>query len=85
MVVGGGSLVSGFHGFLEERLHNLRPGYAKEIMIGTPPRDLDPQVVGWKGASVFGKLTGTNDSWIGQLEYDRLGSRLLAYKCMWVY
>jgi actin-related protein 8 len=83
MVLGGGSLVSGFHAFLEERLQALRPGYTKEIMIGTPPRDLDPQVVAWKGASVFGKLNGTNDSWIGQLEYDRLGSRLLAYKCMW--
>ncbi|KAL1968579.1 hypothetical protein VTN77DRAFT_1789 [Rasamsonia byssochlamydoides] len=85
MVLGGGSLVTGFHAFLEERLHALRPGYAKEVMIGTPPRDLDPQVVVWKGASVFGKLSGTNDSWIGQLEYDRLGSRLLAYKCMWAY
>ncbi|KNG83489.1 chromatin remodeling complex subunit (Arp8) [Aspergillus nomiae NRRL 13137] len=85
MVVGGGSLINGFHLFLEERLQALRPGFAKEIMIGTPPRDLDPQVVVWKGASVFGKLSGTNDSWIGQLEYDRLGHRLMAYKCMWAY
>ncbi|KAI9367564.1 hypothetical protein BJX61DRAFT_527755 [Aspergillus egyptiacus] len=85
MVVGGGSLVSGFHLFLEERLQLLQPGFAKDIMIGTPPRDLDPQVVVWKGASVFGKLSGTNDSWISQLEYDRLGHRLLAYKCMWAY
>ncbi|KAH1343680.1 hypothetical protein KXV68_002586 [Aspergillus fumigatus] len=85
MVVGGGSLVSGFHSFLEERLQTLRPGFASEIMVGTPPRDLDPQVVVWKGASVFGKLSGTNDSWIGQLEYDRLGHRLMAYKCMWAY
>ncbi|KAL2815704.1 hypothetical protein BJX63DRAFT_420272 [Aspergillus granulosus] len=82
MVVGGGSLVNGFHLFLEERLQLLQPGFAKEIMIGTPPRDLDPQVVVWKGASVFGKLSGTNDSWISQLEYDRLGHRLLAYKCI---
>ncbi|KAL2872361.1 uncharacterized protein BJX67DRAFT_369051 [Aspergillus lucknowensis] len=82
MVVGGGSLVSGFHLFLEEKLQVLQPAFAKEIMIGTPPRDLDPQVVVWKGASVFGKLTGTNDSWISQLEYDRLGHRLLAYKCI---
>ncbi|KAJ5805090.1 hypothetical protein N7474_010977 [Penicillium riverlandense] len=85
MVVGGGSLTAQFHQFLEERLQALRPGFAKEIMIGVPPRDLDPQVVVWKGASVFGKLSGTNDSWIGQLEYDRLGHRLMAYKCMWAY
>ncbi|RWQ95522.1 actin-like protein ARP8 [Paecilomyces variotii] len=57
MVVGGGSLISGFHPFLEERLQTLRPGYAKEVVV-------------WKGASVFGKLSGTNDSWIGQLDQE---------------
>jgi actin-related protein 8 len=85
MVVGGGSLTSELHAFLEARLKALRPGFLKEIMIGVPPRDLDAQVVVWKGASIFGKLSGTNDSWIGQLEYDRLGHRLMAYKCMWAY
>jgi actin-related protein 8 len=85
MIVGGGSLTSGLNLFLEERLQLLRPGFAKEIMIGVPPRDLDPQVVVWKGASIFGKLNATNDSWIGKLEYDRLGHRLMAYKCMWAY
>lgn len=85
MVVGGGSQVPGFLAYLEERMHALRPGYAKEIMIGAPPRELDPQVVVWKGCSVFGKLRATNDSWIGQMEYDMLGSRLLAYKCMWAW
>ena len=85
VIVGGGSQINGFHAFLEERMRYLRPGFSKEIMIGAPPRELDPQVVIWKGASIFGKLNGTNDSWIGQLEYDRLGHRLLAYKCMWAY
>lgn len=85
MVVGGGTMTNGFLLFLEERLKTLRPAFAKNIMIGVPPRDLDPQVVGWKGASIFGKLSGTNDSWVGQMEYDRLGHRLLATKCMWAY
>lgn len=85
LVIGGGSLVSGFHSFLEERLQTRRPEHAGNIMVGTPPRELDPQVVVWKGASVFGKLDGTNDSWIGRLEYDRLGSRVMTYKCMWAW
>ncbi|KAJ5484002.1 hypothetical protein N7539_005798 [Penicillium diatomitis] len=85
MVVGGGSLTNELHAFLEARLKALRPGFLKEIMIGVPPRDLDAQVVVWKGASIFGKLDNTNDSWIGQLEYDRLGHRLLTHKCMWAY
>ena len=84
MVIGGGSQTNGFSTFLEERLKVLRPGYTKDIMIGIPPRELDSQVAVWKGASVFGRLK-TNDSWIGQLEYDRLGARLLNYKCMWAW
>ncbi|KAK2879330.1 hypothetical protein FQN49_000993 [Arthroderma sp. PD_2] len=83
LVIGGGSLVSGFHAFLEERMQLKRPDIASHVMVGAPPRELDPQVVVWKGASVFGKLDATNDSWIGRIEYDRLGSRVMTYKCMW--
>ncbi|PGG99620.1 hypothetical protein AJ79_08480 [Helicocarpus griseus UAMH5409] len=85
LVIGGGSLISGFHSFLEERMHIRRPELASYVMVGTPPRELDPQVVVWKGASVFAKLDATNDSWIGRLEYDRLGSRVMTYKCMWAW
>ncbi|KAF2457938.1 hypothetical protein BDY21DRAFT_285308 [Lineolata rhizophorae] len=83
MVVGGGSKIPGLNNFLEQRLRELQPGLAKEILVGVPPRDLDPQVLVWKGASVFGKMSSSgNDSWIGQKEYDVLGSRLLMHKCM---
>lgn len=85
MVIGGGAKIANFNAFLEYRLRLLRPDLAKDVLIGPPPRDLDPQVLVWKGGSVFGKLRGTNDSWIGQLEYDRLGARILNYKCMWAW
>jgi actin-related protein 8 len=85
MVIGGGSKTPGFCPFLEDKLKMLRPDLADRILVGTSPRDMDAQVVGWKGASVFGQLTSTNDAWIGQLEYERLNSRILYYKCMWNY
>ena len=85
MIIGGGAQIPGFCSFLEEKLKELRPSYAKDITIGIPPRELDPQGVIWKGGSVFGKLRGTNDSWIGKTEYDRLGARVLVYKCMWAW
>ncbi|KAL7273763.1 Actin-like protein arp8 [Rhizina undulata] len=85
MVVGGGSLVGGFNHFLEERIRTLKPSKEYQIIIGVPPRELDPQVIVWKGASVFGKLKGTNDSWIRIQDYDMLGSRLLTYKCLWSF
>ena len=84
MVIGGGAQIPGFNNLLEEKLKALKPGH-KEITIGIPPRELDPQGVIWKGGNVFGRLRGTNDSWIGRIEYDRLGARVLAYKCMWAW
>jgi len=83
MLIGGGSKTPNFGPYLEMKLRQAMPQYPKEILVAPPPRELDPSVIAWKGGSVFGKLRMTNDSWIGQLEYDRLGSRILNYKCMW--
>jgi actin-related protein 8 len=84
MVIGGGAKISLFNAFLENRLREMQPGFNKEILVGAPPRELDQQVVVWKGGSVFGKLSSSgNDSWVHQKEYDMLGSKLLAQKCMW--
>jgi len=83
--VGGGSQTNGFRQFLEEELQNSLPNFRKEVIVAPPPREIDPQVLVWKGASIFGKLQGTNDTWISGLEWDRLGSRVLAYKCLWTW
>ncbi|PVI06147.1 actin-like ATPase domain-containing protein [Periconia macrospinosa] len=86
MLVGGGSKTPGLGAFLETRLRELRPFYGKEILVGLPPREFDPQVVIWKGASVFGRLSASgNDSWVSCAEYDVLGSRLLNNKCMFAW
>lgn len=83
MLIGGGSKIPNLAPYLEMRLRASLPVHAQQILVASPPRELDPAVIVWKGGSVFGKLRMTNDSWIGQLEYDRLGSRILNYKCMW--
>ncbi len=85
LVIGGGSQVPGFYTFLEQKLKIIKPSSVKDVVIGTPPRELDPQGVVWKGGSVFGKLRGTNDSWISRVEWDRLGARVLVHKCMWAW
>lgn len=83
MLIGGASKTPYLGSFLEVRLRANMPQYPKEILVAPPPRDLDPSVLVWKGGSIYGKLRMTNDSWIGQLEYDRLGARILNYKAMW--
>lgn len=84
VLVGGVAKTPGFREFLEHRLRDLRPGI--DILLPPPPRDLDPQVIAWKGGSVFGRLSAHgNDSWISRAEYDILGSRLLNNKCMFAW
>ena len=63
MLIGGSSVIPGLATHLEQALQALQPGYAKDVMIGRPPRELDAQVVSWKGGSVFGRMARTNDSW----------------------
>lgn len=84
MVIGGGAKTPGFGPFLEGRLKAKMPYLAeKNILVGTSPREMDGQVVVWKGASVFAKLSATNDTWVGPLEWERLGARALHHKVAW--
>lgn len=84
MVVGGGAKIPHFAAFLEDRLKTARPDLFDRILVSRSARDMDEQVVVWKGASVFAKLP-TNDSWITPLEFERLGSRVIYNKVLWNY
>ncbi|KAH6654568.1 hypothetical protein BKA67DRAFT_592643 [Truncatella angustata] len=84
MVIGGGSKTPLFTQTLEEKLRARRPDLFDRILVSRSARDMDEQVVVWKGASVFAKL-GTNDSWITPYEFERLGSRILHHKVLWAY
>ncbi|KIX02651.1 uncharacterized protein Z518_08593 [Rhinocladiella mackenziei CBS 650.93] len=85
MLTGGTSIIPGLASHLEESLKGTLPGYSKDILIGRPPRELDPQVVVWKGGAVFGRMSRTNDSWVNAALYERLGDRVLAHKLMWAW
>ncbi|AEO69337.1 b5830d41-d96b-482a-b181-98758008c18f [Thermothielavioides terrestris] len=84
MVVGGGAKIPHFAPFLEERLKLRRPDLADRILVSRSAREMDEQVVVWKGASVFAKLP-TNDSWITTFEYKMLGSRVIYHRVLWQY
>ncbi len=85
MVVGGGSKTPHFTATLEERLRaKQRPDMADRVLVTRSARDMDEQVVVWKGASVFAKLS-TNESWITRELYEFHGARALAHKVMWAW
>ncbi|KAG9257233.1 uncharacterized protein F5Z01DRAFT_679882 [Emericellopsis atlantica] len=82
MVIGGGAKVPQFTVVLEEKLKQRRPDLHDRILVSRSARDMDEQVVTWKGASVFAKLS-TNDSWITPFEFERHGARTLHHKVLW--
>jgi actin-related protein 8 len=87
MLIGGGAKTPGLGPFLEDKLKKLRPDLAakqENLQVGTSPREMDGQVVVWKGASVFARMK-THESWVGPVEYERLGSRVLPTKVLWNY
>lgn len=84
MVIGGGAKIPHFTTYLEEKLRARRPDIADRVLVSRSARDMDEQVVVWKGASVFGKLS-MNDSWITPFEYERLGARVLHHKVLWAW
>ncbi|CAN8097069.1 unnamed protein product [Discula destructiva] len=84
MVVGGGAKIPHFTSYLEDKLKLRRPDIADRVLVSRSARDMDEQVVVWKGASVFGKLP-QNDSWITPIEYERLGARVLHHKVLWAW
>ncbi|KAG6004459.1 hypothetical protein E4U21_001081 [Claviceps maximensis] len=84
MVIGGGSKIPQFTVVLEEKIKARRPDLFDRILVSRSARDMDEQVVAWKGASVFAKLS-TNDSWITPFEFERLGSRTLHHKVLWAW
>ena len=69
---------------LEEKLKQRRPDLLDRILVSRSARDMDEQVVVWKGASVFAKLPA-NDSWITPFEFERLGPRTLYHKVLWAW
>ncbi|KAI8335459.1 hypothetical protein BC941DRAFT_453837 [Chlamydoabsidia padenii] len=80
IIVGGGGKISNFDRVLEDRLLSTviaRTSGIEDVEILPAPRELDPQLLVWKGASVLCKLDIAKDMWIGKPEWVECGSRLL--------
>lgn len=49
------------------------------------PREMDPAILVWKGASVFSRLKLIEELWINENDWDLLGSRSLQHKLTFPY
>jgi actin-related protein 8 len=83
LVVGSGALIPGFGYMLEDRVRSLKGG---TIGVIPPPRDMDPGVLVWKGASVYARLkTAQRESFMTKKEWDLYGVRGIPLRLTFVF
>ncbi|KAK4885379.1 hypothetical protein RN001_001650 [Aquatica leii] len=79
LVVGGGMKFSGIGTWLQNRI-SLQIPYlyrAEQLDIITNPRDMDPAMAAWKGASIISCLETAHELWINSTEWEKYGVRIL--------
>ncbi|KAL1935465.1 hypothetical protein VTP01DRAFT_4605 [Rhizomucor pusillus] len=85
ILVGGGGMISNFNRVLEDRILSTviaQQAAIEKVEVLPAPRELDPRLLVWKGASVFSKLETAKEMWIGQKEWDEIGVRCLRDRAM---
>ncbi|QLL30680.1 hypothetical protein HG536_0A04950 [Torulaspora globosa] len=55
------------------------------VNVLPPPRDMDPAVLTWKGASVLAQIKLVEELYLTSTDWDIHGSRILQYKCLFAY
>lgn len=79
LVVGGGMKFAGIGTWLQNRI-SLQTPYmyrAEQLDIITNPRDMDPAIVAFKGASIMSCLETAHELWIHSAEWAKHGVRIL--------
>lgn len=87
ILVGGGGMISNFNRVLEDRILSTVIAQAaamERVEVLPAPRELDPRLLMWKGASVLSKLDTAKEMWIGQQEWDAIGGRCLRERALFI-
>jgi|SRR5579862_1102067 len=85
LLVGSGSLIHGLGYMLEDRVRSLKGGTGTVSVI-PPPRDIDPGVLVWKGASVYARLkSAEREAFMTRKEWDLYGVRGIPLRCLFLF
>uniref|UniRef100_A0A2S2PUS2 Actin-related protein 8 n=2 Tax=Schizaphis graminum TaxID=13262 RepID=A0A2S2PUS2_SCHGA len=84
LVVGGGLKFDGACAWLKSKisLNAQQVYYGGHIEIISSPKDLDPQIVTWKGAAILAGLESSNELWISGKEWSSWSIRILKERAM---
>ncbi|ORE03467.1 actin-like ATPase domain-containing protein [Rhizopus microsporus var. microsporus] len=80
ILVGGGGKIVNFSKVLEDRILSTviaQQSFIERVEVLPAPRELDPEVIVWKGATVMSKLDSAKEMWIGTKEWEEVGARCL--------
>ncbi|KAI7884089.1 actin-like ATPase domain-containing protein [Lichtheimia hyalospora FSU 10163] len=87
ILVGGGGMISNFNRVLEDRVFSTliaQRAAIERVEVLPAPRELDPRLLMWKGASVLSKLETAKEMWIGEQEWSEMGSRCLRERALFI-
>ena len=83
LLVGSATLTPGLGYMLEDRVRSLKGG---TVAVIPPPRDIDPGVLVWKGASVFARLkTAEREAFMTRKEWDLYNVRGIPLRLTFVF
>ncbi|KAK6457513.1 actin-related protein [Scheffersomyces xylosifermentans] len=60
-------------------------GSVLTVNVLPPPREFDPEMLTWKGGSVYSRLKVVNEMWITSNDWEVLESRCIYYKSLFNY
>lgn len=83
LVVGSGASIPGTGYMLEDRVRSLKGG---TVAVIPPPKDIDPGVLVWKGASVYARLkSAEREAFMTRKEWDLYGVRGIPLRCLFAF
>lgn len=54
----------------------------EKVQIIPPPKEVDPRVLAWKGASVLGKMDGVSELWVTPSDWVCINLASMTFKIL---
>ncbi|KAF9454265.1 actin-like ATPase domain-containing protein [Macrolepiota fuliginosa MF-IS2] len=87
LLIGGTAQIPGIGLALESRLQAIATPVVsgmEKVQVIPPPKDVNPQILAWKGAAVLGKMESVSELWVTPTDWEILGMRGLKERCFFL-
>ncbi|EKM81702.1 hypothetical protein AGABI1DRAFT_54629 [Agaricus bisporus var. burnettii JB137-S8] len=87
LLIGGTAHIRGIGPALESRLQAIATPVVsgmEKVQVIPPPKDVNPQILVWKGGAVLGKMESVSELWMTPADWEILGMRGLKERCFFL-